>query len=34
MKINSQQAEGLMQQYTNELTPEMLVAFDQSPFTA
>ena len=22
-----------MQQYTNELTPEMLVAFDQSPFT-
>lgn len=23
-----------MQQCTNELTPEMLVAFDQSPFTA
>ncbi|EJK8797699.1 TPA: hypothetical protein R0F52_003857 [Klebsiella pneumoniae] len=23
-----------MQQYTNELTAEMLTAFDQSPFTA
>ncbi len=23
-----------MKQYTNELTPEMLAAFDESPFTA
>lgn len=23
-----------MQQYTNDLTPEMLAAFDESPFTA
>jgi len=26
---NSQQAEGFVQQYTNELTPEILASFDK-----
>ncbi|MEI6983937.1 PAAR domain-containing protein, partial [Klebsiella pneumoniae] len=32
MKINSQQAEGLMQQYTNEITPEINEAQSQPPY--
>jgi len=33
MKINSQNAEGLMQQYTNELTAGMLASFDKPAFS-
>jgi uncharacterized Zn-binding protein involved in type VI secretion len=32
MKINSQQAEGLMQQYTNEITPEIRESYLQPPY--
>jgi hypothetical protein len=33
IQTNSQQAEGFMQQYTNELTPEILASFDKPAFS-
>ena len=32
MKVNSQHAEGLMQQYTNEITPEIRETHSQPPY--